>query len=82
MTTLKGNSDLLVISVSIFEKLFIGGNLNRYVSATRIVFYEVHGGFGRGSSNQERDGALNFDLAYNLTAMNIVSRKSHLSSNL
>jgi hypothetical protein len=37
--------DALVSSVPIFEKLFIGGDLNRYVGSTRVCFDGVHGDF-------------------------------------
>jgi hypothetical protein len=45
--------DALVSSVSISEKLFIGGDLNRHVDSTRVCFDEVHEGFGYGSRNQK-----------------------------
>jgi hypothetical protein len=40
--------DALVSSVPIFEKLFIGGDLNGHVGSTRVDFDGVHGGFGYG----------------------------------
>jgi exonuclease III len=43
--------DTLVSSVSISEKLFIGGDLNGHVGSTRLGFDGVHGGFGYGSRN-------------------------------
>jgi hypothetical protein len=45
--------DALVSSVSISEKLFIGGDLNEHVCSTRVGFDGVHEGFGYGSRNQE-----------------------------
>jgi hypothetical protein len=38
--------DTLVSSVSIFEKLFIVGDLNGHVGSTRVDFDGVHGGIG------------------------------------
>jgi hypothetical protein len=43
--------DVLISSVSISEKLFIGGDLNGHVGSTRIGFDGVHGGFRYGSRN-------------------------------
>ena len=45
--------DALVSSVPIFEKLFIGGDLNGHVGSTRVGFDGVHESFGYGSRNQE-----------------------------
>jgi exonuclease III len=45
--------DALVSSVPIFEKLFIGGDLNGHVGSTRVGFDGVHEGFGYESRNQE-----------------------------
>jgi hypothetical protein len=72
--------DALVSSVPIYEKLFIGGNLNGHVGSTRVGFDGVHGGFGYGSRNQEWEGILNFALAYDLIVANALLRKrvSHL----
>jgi hypothetical protein len=72
--------DALVSSVPIFEKLFIGGDLNGHVGSTRVGFNWVHGGFGYGSRNQEGEGILNFALAYDLIVANTLFRKivSHL----
>jgi hypothetical protein len=72
--------DALVSSVPIFEKLFIGGDLNRHVSSSRVDFDGVHGGFRYESRNQEWEGILNFALAYDLIVVNILFRKriSHL----
>jgi hypothetical protein len=72
--------DALVSSVSISEKLFIGGDLNGYVGSTRVGFDGVHRGFRYGSTNQEGEGILNFDLAYDLFVTNTFFRKrvSHL----
>jgi hypothetical protein len=67
--------DVLVSSVSISEKLFIGGDLNNHVGSSRVDFDEVHGGFRYGSMNQEWEGILNFTLAYDL-----IVAKSILSS--
>jgi hypothetical protein len=36
----------LIGSVSISEKLFIEGDLNKHVGSTKIDFDGVHGGFG------------------------------------
>jgi hypothetical protein len=73
-------SDALVSSVPISEKLFIGGDLNGHVGSTRVGFEGVHGGFGYGSRNQEGEGILNFALAYDLIVANTLFRKrvSHL----
>ena len=53
----------LVSSVPIYEKLFIGGDLNGHVGSIRVGFDGVHGGFEYGSRNQG-EGILNFVLAY------------------
>jgi hypothetical protein len=70
----------LVSSVTIFEKLFIGGDLNEHIGSTRVGFNEVYGGFEYGSSNQEGEGILNFILAYDLIVTNTLfrNRVSHL----
>jgi hypothetical protein len=72
--------DVVVSSVPISEKLFIGGYLNGHVGPTRVGFDGVHGGFGYGSRNQEEEGILNFVLAYDLFVANTLFRKrvSHL----
>jgi hypothetical protein len=62
--------------VPIYEKLFIGGDLNGHVG-----FKGVHGGFGYGSRNQEGEGILNFALAYDLIVANTVLRKRVSSNN-
>jgi exonuclease III len=54
--------DVLVGSVPISEKLFIGGDLNGHVGSTRVGFDGVHVGFGYESRNQEGEGILNFAL--------------------
>jgi exonuclease III len=68
--------DALVSSVSVSEKLFIGGDLNGHVGSTRVCFDGVHGGIGYGSRNQEGEGILNFALAYDLIIANTLFRKS------
>jgi hypothetical protein len=72
--------DLLVSSVSISEKLFIGGDFNGHVGSNRVGFDGVHGGFRYGSKKQEEEGILNFALAYDLIVANTRFRKrvSHL----
>jgi hypothetical protein len=72
--------DALISSVPISEKLFIGEDLNGHVGSTRVGFDGVHEGFGYGSRNQEREGILNFALAYELFVTNTLFRKrvSHL----
>jgi hypothetical protein len=72
--------DVLVSSVSIFKKFFIGGDLNGHVWPTRVGFDGVHEGFGYESRNQEGEGILNFTLSYDLIVTNILFRKrvSHL----
>jgi hypothetical protein len=72
--------DALVSSVSISEKLFIGGDLNGHVDSIRVCFDGVHGDFGYESRNQEGEGILNFVLAYDLIVANTLFRKrvSHL----
>jgi hypothetical protein len=72
--------DILVSSVSISKKLFIGEDLNGHVGSTRVGFDGVHGGFGYGSRNQEGEDILNFVLAYDLIVANTLFRKrdSHL----
>jgi hypothetical protein len=72
--------DSMVSTVSINEKLFIGGDLNGHVGATNVGFERVHGGFGYGSRNQEGEDVLNFTLAYDLLIANTFFRKreSHL----
>jgi hypothetical protein len=74
-------SDALVSSVPISEKLFIGGDLNGHVGSTRVGFDGVHEGFGYGSRNQEGEDILNFALAYDLFVANILFRKSLSPSN-
>jgi hypothetical protein len=71
---------VLVSSVPISEKLFIGGDFNEHVGSTRVGFDGVHEGFEYGSRNQEGDGILNFALAYDLFVTNTLFRKrvSHL----
>jgi hypothetical protein len=73
--------DALVSSVSISEKLFIGGDLNGHIGSTRVGFDGVHGGFGYGSRNQEAEGILNFTLTYDLIVANTLFRKRVSSSN-
>jgi hypothetical protein len=70
----------VVSSVPIYEKPFIGGDLNGHVGSTRVGFNEVHGGFRYESRNQEGKGILNFVLAYDLIIANTLFRKrvSHL----
>jgi hypothetical protein len=65
--------------VPISDKLFIG-DLNGHIGSTRVGFDGVHGGFGYGSRNQEREGILNFVLAYDLFVTNTLFKKrvSHL----
>jgi hypothetical protein len=66
--------------VPIYNKLFIGGDLNEHVSSTRVDFDGVHGGFGYGIRNQDGEGIFNFALAYDLFVVNTLFRKrvSHL----
>jgi hypothetical protein len=70
----------MVSSVSISDKLFIGGDLNEHIGSTRVGFNGVHGGFRYESRNQEGEDILNFALAYNLIVVNTLFRKrvSHL----
>jgi hypothetical protein len=72
--------NVLVSSVPISEKLFIGGDLNGYVGSTKVGFKGVHEGFGYGSRNQEGKCILNFALAYDLIVANTLftKRVSHL----
>jgi hypothetical protein len=74
--------DALVSSVSISEKLFIGGDPIEHVGSTRVGFDGIHGGFWYGSRNQEGEGILNFALAYDLIVVNTLYRKraSHLET--
>jgi hypothetical protein len=60
------------------EKLFIGGDLNRHVSSTRVDFDMVHVVLDMGVG--KRNGILNFVLAYDLFVTNTLFRKrvSHL----
>jgi hypothetical protein len=71
----------LVSSVPVFEKLFIGGDLNEHVGSTRVGFNGAHGGFRYGSRNQEGEGILNFTLAYDLIVVNTLFGQSLSSSN-
>jgi hypothetical protein len=73
--------DAFVSSVSISEKLFIGGDLNGHVDSTRVGFYGVHEGFVYESRNQEGEDILNFILVYDLIVANILFRKRVSSSN-
>jgi hypothetical protein len=52
--------DVLVSSVPISEKLFIGEDLNGHVDlgSTRVGFDGVHGGFRYKSRNQEGKGVI------------------------
>jgi hypothetical protein len=72
--------DVLVSSVTIFEKLFIGGDLNKHLGSIRVGFDGVHEGFGYRSRNQEGEDILNFVLSYDLIVANTLFRKrvSHL----
>jgi hypothetical protein len=74
--------DTLINTVSISEKLFIGGDLNRQVGSTRLDFDGVHEDFGyeNRNRNQKWDGILNFVLTYDLFIANTLFRKrvSHL----
>jgi hypothetical protein len=74
--------DVLVSSVPISEKLFIGGDFNGHVGSTRVGFYGVHEDFWCGSRNLEGEDILNFVLAYDLIITNTLFRKrvSHLVS--
>jgi 23S rRNA U2552 (ribose-2'-O)-methylase RlmE/FtsJ len=54
---------VLVSSVSIFEKLFIGEEFNKHVDSTRVAFHKVHESMGNGSRNQEEEDVFNFALA-------------------
>ena len=70
----------MVSTVSVSEKLLIGGDLNGHVGSTNVGFERVHGGFGYGSRSQEGEDVLNFALAYDLLIVNTLFRKreSHL----
>uniref|UniRef100_A0A8I6YAW2 Craniofacial development protein 2-like n=1 Tax=Hordeum vulgare subsp. vulgare TaxID=112509 RepID=A0A8I6YAW2_HORVV len=70
----------MVRSVSIGERLFIGGDLNGHVGTSNTSFEEVHGGFGYGIRNQEAEDVLSFALAYNMIIANTLfkKRESHL----
>jgi hypothetical protein len=67
--------NILISSVSISKKLFIGEDLNEYVDSIRVGFDGVYGGFGYGSRNQEGNDILNFVLAYDLIIVNTLFRK-------
>jgi hypothetical protein len=67
--------DALVSSVPIFEKLFIGGDLNEHICSTRVGFDGDHEGFEYASRNQKWDGILNFTLAYDLIIPNNLFRR-------
>jgi 23S rRNA U2552 (ribose-2'-O)-methylase RlmE/FtsJ len=54
---------VLVSSVSIFEKLFIGEEFNKHVGSTRVAFHKVHESMRNGSRNQEEEDVFNFALA-------------------
>jgi hypothetical protein len=70
----------LVRGVPSGEKLFIGGDLNGHVGTSNIGFEGVHGGFGYGIRNQEREDVLSFALAYDMIVANTFfkKRESHL----
>jgi hypothetical protein len=72
--------DALISSMSISEKLFIGGHLNGYVASTRVGFDGVHESFKFESRNQEGESILNFALDYDLIVANTLfrNRVSHL----
>jgi hypothetical protein len=61
--------------VLIYEKLFIGGDLNGHIGSTRVCFDGVHGGFRYGSRNQKGEDILNFALPYDLIVANTLFRK-------
>ena len=65
----------MVSTVSVSEKLLIGGDLNGHVGATNVGFERVHGGFGYGSRSQEGEDVLNFALAYDLLIANTLFKK-------
>jgi hypothetical protein len=44
---------VLVSSLSICEKLFIGGDINWHIGSTRVGFDEVHEALEYGSRNKE-----------------------------
>jgi hypothetical protein len=69
----------MVSSVSVGEKLFIGGDLNGHVGTSSTNFEGVHGGFSFGTRNQGEE-ILNFALAYDMFIANTFfrKRKSHL----
>jgi hypothetical protein len=67
--------DTLVNSVPIYEKLFIGGDLNGHIGSTRVGFDGVYGGFRYGSRNQKGEDILNFALPYDLIVANTLFRK-------
>jgi hypothetical protein len=67
--------DVLVSSVTIFENLFIGGDLNEHLGSIRVGFDGVHEGFGYRSRNQEGEDILNFVLSYDLIVANTLFRK-------
>jgi hypothetical protein len=62
--------DALVSSMSISEKLFIGGDLNGHVGSTRIGFDGVHGVAGMGVGTKKGGAILNFAFAYDLIVVN------------
>jgi hypothetical protein len=70
----------MVREVPSSEKFFIGGDLNDHVGTVRGGFERIHGGFGYGEQNQEREDILNFAIAYVLMVANTFFRKkkSHL----
>jgi hypothetical protein len=71
--------DALVSSVSISEKLFLRGDLNEHICSSRVGFDEMHMSFAYVNRNQEGEGILISNLAYDLIIANtLFERVSHI----
>ena len=62
------------------EKIFIGGDFNRYVRNSRSGFENVYGGYGFGDKNDAGNSILDFVVSYDMILPNTWFKKlnSHL----
>ena len=72
--------DTLVSSVSVRERLVIGGDLNGHIGTNNDSFNAVHGGWGYGDRNKEGETILKEAVAHGLVILNTLfkKRESHL----
>ncbi|KAK9140474.1 hypothetical protein Scep_010155 [Stephania cephalantha] len=62
-------------SIPLDENVFIGGDLNGHVGASKDGFERVHGGFGYENRNEEGESILEFATAYDFVLANTSFRK-------